>query len=307
MATAGLRNSAERCCTQCACQCVSAHGVLGVGLSITTPSSISAAAHGSLSEGAGTVPMQRDAPQPHAGPTSLEIPAHIHTARAYTHTLTHEHADWHRLPQTPSICAPSFLSSAVCPRSPLLSSLTVSLIAAPSAAALTHSDRLFPIWASETREHVLQPDLRELSRGHRGQKQALVSLQEEGKPAVHSQHRWVVADWNCRGRTVWASWSCNRRRSNMIWSQGGLALYYAYLGEIRLFYFRKQEKTHERRIFGNYFFFVSSWEMQTCWLEQCGRGCFEYSAGDFAFITSSLMSAFWLLVLPFNSYFPASF
>lgn len=109
------------------------------------PPSVLQLRHRSLTEGAGTVPMQRDAPQPHAGPTSLEIPARIHTARAYTHTLTHGHADWHRLPQTPSICAPSLLSSPVCPRSPLLSSLTVSLIVAPSAAALTHSALLFPI------------------------------------------------------------------------------------------------------------------------------------------------------------------
>ncbi|KAK2851304.1 hypothetical protein Q5P01_007580 [Channa striata] len=32
--------------------------------------------HGSLSEGEGLVLLQRDALQPHAGPTSLEIPAH---------------------------------------------------------------------------------------------------------------------------------------------------------------------------------------------------------------------------------------
>lgn len=136
MATAGLRNSAERCCTQCACKWrMACWG--WASPSQPHPPSVLQLRHGSLSEGAGTVPMQRDAPQPHAAPTTLEIPAHIHT-HSHTNTLTGTYS----LKLPASVLHPS---SLVCPRSPLLSSLTVSLIAAPSAAALTHSALLFPI------------------------------------------------------------------------------------------------------------------------------------------------------------------
>lgn len=136
MATAGLRNSAERCCTQCACKWrMACWG--WASPSQPHPPSVLQLRHGSLSEGAGTIPMQRDAPQPHAAPTTLEIPAHIHT-HSHTNTLTGTYS----LKLPASVLHPS---SPVCPRSPLLSSLTVSLIAAPSAAALTHSALLFPI------------------------------------------------------------------------------------------------------------------------------------------------------------------
>ena len=110
------------------------------------PPSVIQLRHWSLWEGAGLVSLQRDAPQHHAGPTSLEIPAQRHVAHTHTHTHT-LHLRWlqsNPLKRPASVLHPS---SHFCRLSPFL-----LLSEALHSAALTHTSLLFPSeprWATQ--------------------------------------------------------------------------------------------------------------------------------------------------------------